>query len=105
MNGTLVIAPALLLEPETATGIAGGREIFDRMVQNHWLKPHIKQRKLVRYAAVDLVAAVERLKLEDLQHRSPPKKSEEASSGRVTKPLAVANGRVTMPLLEALERE
>ena len=92
-------------EPETATGIAGGREIFDRMVQNHWLKPHIKQRKLVRYAAVDLVADVERLKLEDLQHRSPPKKSEGASSGRVKKPLAVANGRVTMPLLEALERE
>jgi hypothetical protein len=47
-------------------GIVGGREIFDRMLQNHWLKPRIKQRKLVRYAAEDLVAAVERLKLEDL---------------------------------------
>ena len=47
-------------------GIVGGREIFDRMLQNHWLKPRIKQRKLVRYAAEDLVAAVEHLKSEDL---------------------------------------
>ena len=39
MNGTLVIAPALLLEPETAMGIVGGREIFDRMLRNQWLKP------------------------------------------------------------------
>jgi hypothetical protein len=66
MNGTLVIAPALLLEPETAMGIVGGREIFDRMLRNQWLKPRIKQRKLVRYAAEDLMAAVERLKLEGL---------------------------------------
>ena len=51
MNGTLVIAPALLLEPHTAMGIVGGREIFDRMLRNQWLKPRIKQRKLVRYAS------------------------------------------------------
>jgi hypothetical protein len=66
MNGTIVIAPALLLEPETAMGIVGGREIFDRMLRNQWLKPRIKQRKLVRYAAEDLMTAVERLKLEGL---------------------------------------
>ena len=47
-------------------GIVGGREIFDRMLRNQWLKPRIKQRKLVRYAAEDLMAAVERLKLEGI---------------------------------------
>jgi hypothetical protein len=47
-------------------GIVGGREIFDRMLRNQWLKPRIKQRKVVRYASEDLMTAVERLKLEDL---------------------------------------
>jgi hypothetical protein len=36
------------------------------MLRNQWFKPRIKQRKLVRYAAEDLMAAVERLKLEGL---------------------------------------
>jgi hypothetical protein len=62
MYGTLVIAPALSLEPETAMGIVGGREIFDRMLRHQWLEPRIKQRKLVRYASEDLMTAVERLK-------------------------------------------
>ncbi len=66
MNGTLVIVPALLVEPDTAMGIVGGREIFDRMLRHHWLSPRIKQRKLVRYASADLADAVERLKLEGL---------------------------------------
>jgi len=66
MNGTLVIANALLLEPEAAMGMVGGREIFDRMLRHEWFKPRIKQRKLVRYAAEDLSVAVQRLKLEPL---------------------------------------
>jgi hypothetical protein len=57
---------ALLVDPETAMSVLGGREIMDRMTRNDWIRPRIDKRKLVRYATDDLQVAVARLKLEPL---------------------------------------